>query len=144
MSAVLPIMGVAALAAAAALKASPPKGSRSTGLRLGANDLGWVYLDLDLPRAEYPDISPRYEDHLVLCMIDTYERGRFFEAMALVERFAQEERLSGVMLHAVAFSPIRINQEALERLYRRAGYREMSTDEVGEGYDEDSFFVKTF
>jgi hypothetical protein len=52
--------------------------------------------------------------------------------------------LSGVMLHAVAFSPIRINQEALEGLYRRAGYREMSTDEVGERYDEDSFFVKTF
>jgi hypothetical protein len=143
MSAALPIIGAALLAVAAALRRRGPSGSRAPGLRLGPNDLGWCFLDLAPATREYPDVHDKYQGHLVLSQIETFERGRFFEAMRLVEAFARDNGYAGVLLRAESSDARRFSQDALEGLYRRAGYSHLSPDEVMDGYDEeDAFFVK--
>jgi hypothetical protein len=144
MGAALPIIGAALLAIAAALRRRRPSGSRAPGLRLGPNDLGWCFLDLAPAVKEYPYVHDKYQGHLVLSQIETFERGRFFEAMRLVEAFARDNGYAGVLLRAESSDARRFSQDALEALYRRAGYSHLSPDKVMDDYDEeDAFFVKS-
>jgi hypothetical protein len=144
MTAALAIAAAAGLAALGAARRSK-QGSRSEpdmgGLQLGANDLPWVFIDIGPARTEYPGLPWKYQDHLALVEIETKQRGRFWEAMRLVEDYARKHGYPGVVLRAEAQSS-RVDQETLEGLYRRAGYRELPSGVV-DGYDdEDVFFVK--
>ena len=133
--------GLAALGAARQAKRGSRSGPDTGGLQLGANDLPWVFIDIGPARTEYPGLPWRHQDYLALVEVETKERGRFWEAMRLVEDYARTHDYPGVVLRAEAQSS-RVDQDALEGLYRRAGYRELPSGVV-DGYDdEDVFFVK--
>ena len=88
MSAHLAIAAAAGLAALAAVKPKA-RGSQSQGLSMGTNDLGWALIDVGPVAEEYPGAPFRFRDHLALVEIETRVRGRFWEAMRLVEDFAR-------------------------------------------------------
>jgi hypothetical protein len=142
MSAHLAIAAAAGLAALAAVKPKA-RGSQSQGLSMGTNDLGWALIDVGPVAEEYPGAPFRFRDHLALVEIETRVRGRFWEAMRLVEDFARSRGYAGVFLRAEAQSAA-VDQEALEGLYRRAGYAELPSGSVDDYDDEDVFFVKNF
>jgi hypothetical protein len=144
MSATIAIAAAAGLAALGAARRAK-QGSRSEPdvgkLQLGANDLPWVFIDIGPARSEYPGLPWEHKGHLALVEIETKERGRFWEAMRLVEDYARTHNYPGVILRAEAQSP-RVDQDTLEGLYRRAGYTKLLPGVV-DGYDEeDVFFVK--
>jgi hypothetical protein len=131
--------GLAALGAARQAKRGSRSGPDTGGLQLGANDLPWVFIGP--ARTEYPGLPWKHQDYLALVEVETKERGRFWEAMRLVEDYARTHDYPGVVLRAEAQSS-RVDQDTLEGLYRRAGYRELPSGVV-DGYDdEDVFFVK--
>jgi len=144
MSAAIAIAAAAGLAALGAARRAK-QGSRAepnTGeLQLGANDLPWVFIDIGPARTDYPGLPWKYQDHLALVEIETKERGRFWEAMRLVEDYARAHDYPGVILRAEAQSS-RVDQDTLEGLYRRAGYTELPSGVVDEYDEEDVFFVK--
>jgi|688.fasta_scaffold166144_2 hypothetical protein len=110
---------------------------------MGTNDFDWAFIEVGPVAFEYPGAPWRYRDHLALVEIETRVRGRFWEAMRLVEDFARSRGYAGVLLRAEAQSEA-VQQAALEKLYRRAGYTELPSGAV-DGYDdEDVFFVKDF
>ena len=110
-------------------------------LKIGYNDLGWVVIELNNAKDEYPGIPFSMENYLALVDIETKVRGRFFEAMKLIDNFAKQNQYSGILLRAEAQSNL-VDQDLLEELYRRAGYSQIDSDLI-EGYDDrDVFFVK--
>lgn len=116
----------------------------SNNLKLGVTDLGWVLIDIGLAREEYSGLPSRYKNYLSLMLIETRERGRFWDAMRMIEDYARSNGYSGVVLRAESQSSL-IDQDNLEKLYRKAGYREISSDYIDFGdYDEDEavFYAK--
>ena len=141
MTAALAIAAAAGLAALAAVK-SKTRGSRSQGLSMGTNDLGWALIEVSPALEQYPEASLDFKKYLTF-EIETMVDGRFREAMQLVEALARNQGYAGILLHEQAQSAAG-GQEELKGLYRRVGYTKLPPEQTYSEDDEDVFFFKNF
>ena len=113
---------------------------KESKLRLTHNDFSFGRVDIEKASKEYSDLG--LDNYLAISDLETYESGRgyFGRLLNMVEEYAKENGYAGIVLRAETQDMSRASQENLEEMYKKFGYRYLSTDPD----DTDVFMIKKF